>query len=154
MMQTQGYVQAVKLFNRWLEHKGLRKTQERFAVLKMAWQLPAHFRAEDLLASLEQTGYHVSRGTIYNTLTLLVECGVIRRHHFGSSGTEALYEKGVGNHLHLICTRCGKVTEQEGGPEVSALTAPCRYQGFLPTHMSGYIYGICTQCAEKQKKTN
>ena len=143
----ESYIQAVKRFNRWLTQRSLRKTQERFAVLKAAWQIGGHFSAEQLRAQLEKVGYHVSRGTVYNTLSLLEECGVLRRHHFGAPGGEALFEKGVGNHLHLICTVCGSVTECEAGPELMALLEPGRYGGFTPAHLGAYIYGLCADCA-------
>lgn len=147
MTEQESYIHAVKTFNRWLEDKRLRKTQERFAVLKAAWHLGGHFGAEDLREQLERTGYHVSRATVYNTLGLLEECGVLRRHHFGSAGGEALFEKGTGSHLHLICTRCGKVSEQQSAPEVESLLSAGRYDGFRPSHLSAYIYGVCQACA-------
>lgn len=145
MTEQESYIQAVKTFNRWLEDRRLRKTQERFAVLKAAWHLGGHFGAEELRARLEDAGYHVSRATVYNTLGLLGECGVLRRHHFGGPGGEALFEKGSGSHLHLICTICGKVSEQ-AAPEEEALLSAGRYDGFRPTHLSAYIYGVCQAC--------
>lgn len=147
MSEHDSYIQAVKTFNRWLESKHLRKTQERFAILKAAWAFRGHFCAEDLRRQLEDSGYHVSRATVYNTLGLLEECGVLRRHHFGSPGGEALFERGVGTHLHLICTKCGKITEQDGQNEVSTLLDPGHYKGFVPAYLSAYVYGLCSDCA-------
>lgn len=146
-MKHESYIQAVRQFNRWLESKRLRKTQERFAMLKAVWAMEGHFGAEHLLSHLESIGYHVSRATVYNTLGLLEECGVIRRHHFGSPGGEALFEKNEGTHLHLICTRCGAVSEYSEAAEVSSLLLPDRYGGFIPSHLSAYIYGLCADCA-------
>ena len=147
MNEQQSYIQAVKRFNRWLEHKHLRKTEERFALLKMAWHTAGHFGAEELRERLEQSGYHVSRATVYNTLGLLVECGLMRRHHFGQGGQEALFEKADGSHLHLICTACGAVTECSAEAEVNSLLDSERYEGFAPRYLSAYIYGLCAKCA-------
>lgn len=155
MSEHDSYIQAVKTFNRWLESKHLRKTQERFAILKASWALGGHFGAEDLRRQLENGGYHVSRATVYNTLGLLEDCGVLRRHHFGSAGGEALFEIASGTHLHLICTRCGSITEQAGKDEVSTLLDPARYSGFVPAYLSAYIYGLCDKCmAEDGKNRN
>ncbi len=154
MTGQESYIQAVKTFNRWLEDKHLRKTQERFAVLKAAWTLHGHFGAEDLHCVLENDGYHVSRATVYNTIGLLEDCGVLRRHHFGSAGGEALFERATGSHLHLICNRCGKVEEQQSAPEINSLLSPGRYAGFRPTHLSAYIYGLCSACAEADSDDN
>lgn len=152
MSEHEYYIQAVKSFNRWLERRRLRKTQERFAVLKAAWHLGGHFGAEQLRAHLENEGYHVSRATVYNTLGLLEECGVIRRHHFGSAGGEALFERGLGSHLHLICTRCGAVSEEAASTEVDALLNPERFHGeFVPSHLSAYIYGVCASCKREEE---
>ncbi|MCM1319863.1 MAG: transcriptional repressor [Muribaculaceae bacterium] len=137
----------MRQFNRWLESKHLRKTQERFAMLKAVWAMSGHFGAEELLKHLESGGYHVSRATVYNTLGLLEECGVIRRHHFGSAGGEALFEKNEGTHLHLICTRCGAVSECKDVAEVTSLLRNDRYGGFIPSQLSAYIYGLCADCA-------
>lgn len=150
-MKHESYIQAVRQFNRWLESKHLRKTQERFAMLKAAWAMPGHFGAEELLKHLESSGYHVSRATVYNTLTLLEECGVIRRHHFGSAGGEALFEKNEGSHLHLICTHCGVVSECRDVAEMSSLLRSDRYGGFIPTHLSTYLYGLCAKCAQSSE---
>lgn len=148
MTGQESYIQAVKNFNRWLEQKRLRKTQERFAVLKMAWQLAGHFGAEELRVRLEDAGYRVSRATVYNTLSLLEECGVLRRHHFGSNGGEALFEKSSGSHLHLICTRCGQVSECETPAGFSSILEASTHEGFCPSHFSAYIYGLCASCAD------
>lgn len=148
MRGHESYIQAVKLFNNWLEARHLRKTQERFAVLKSVWAMTGHFGAEQLRLHLESVGYHVSRATVYNTLGLLESCGVIRRHHFGSAGGEALFEKNIGTHLHLICNRCGTVSEYEADSELASLLDARRYAGFTPSHLSAYIYGLCKQCAD------
>lgn len=151
MRGQESYIHAVKSFNRWLEQHRLRKTQERFAVLKTAWQLTGHFGAEELRVRLEEAGYRVSRATVYNTLSLLEECGVLYRHHFGGSGVEALFEKGTGNHLHMICTHCGRVIERETPSEFASLLEG--YDGFVPSHLSAYIYGTCAKCASQSLNT-
>ena len=55
--------------------------------------------------------YRVSRATLYNTIELLMECKLVRRHQFGKNQSQ--YEKSLvsGQHDHLICTSCGKVLE-------------------------------------------
>ena len=150
MTRNEIYIHAVKTFNRWLEQHRLRKTPERFAILKQAWQFDRHFRVDELHAALENSRYHVSRATVYNTVALLEECGVVRRHQLTG---EATYELATGNHLHLICTRCGRIQEQEATAEVAALLAPGRYTGFTPRYLTAYVYGLCGECAAKSAET-
>lgn len=150
MTRQESYIEAVKTFNRWLEQKKLRKTPERFAILKMAWTLPGHFGVDVLHAALEQTRYHVSRATVYNTVSLLEDCGVLRRHQIGG---ESKYEVGGQNHLHLICNRCGKIIEEKASSDISSLLAPCRYADFTPAYLTAYIYGVCASCAAKARES-
>lgn len=151
MTRQESYIQAVKIFNRWLEQKHLRKTPERFAILKMAWQMSGHFGVDALHEALENTSYHVSRATVYNTVSLLEGCGVLRRYQTGS---EAQYETAGRSHLHLICNRCGAVREYDASADIASLLAPCRYEGFTPAWLSANVYGICADCAAKAAPEN
>lgn len=141
------YIQAVKTFNAFLESKHLRKTPERFAILRQVWTMDAHFGIDQLHSALEQSGYHVSRATAYNTVDLLVECGVLRRHTFGSA--EAQYEAAREGHLHLICTRCGAI--QEAPAPVGLEHLENSLGGFRPAYMLAYVYGLCADCARKSE---
>lgn len=153
MKEQESYVAAVKRFNRYLEIKRMRKTPERFAILKKAWQQEHHFNADELHASLEADSYHVSRATVFNTIEILVESGVIRRHQF-TSGKAVVYEAARGGHLHLICTHCGKVRElSDKNNEVASLIARrCSNSSFEPAYCNTYIHGVCGQCARKMRR--
>ena len=91
----------------YLAGKGFRKTPERYAILDKIYTMNEHFDAESLFDLMAQTEYRVSRATIYNTIELLTDAGLIRKHQFGSN--PAQYEKSYNsaNHHHLICTQCG-----------------------------------------------
>jgi len=150
MTHQEYYIQAVKTFNSFLESKRLRKTPERFAILKKVWQMEAHFGIDAIHAALEADGYHVSRATAYNTVDLLVQCGVLRRHTFGSA--EAQYEAAREGHIHLICTRCGAITEASEPPGFGHLLDQTLFNGFRPAYALAYIYGICSRCAGEADK--
>lgn len=104
--------QEVKnIFTSYLEKKELRKTNERYAILEEIYAYPGHFDVEGLFEKMKDQDIRVSRATVYNTLDLLVECGLVSKHQFGQA--QAQYEKAFGNrqHDHLICTDCQKVIE-------------------------------------------
>jgi Fur family ferric uptake transcriptional regulator len=100
-----------ELFSEHLEKNQLRKTPERFAILDEVYSRNEHFDVDELFESMKAKNYRVSRATVYNTLDLLVDCNLVRKHQFGSS--LAQYEKSVGHsqHHHLICNQCQQVTE-------------------------------------------
>ncbi len=100
-----------RLFNSFLNQRGLRRTPERFWILDELYASGEHLDAYELCRRLEEKGLRVSRATAYNTLELLQDCGLVVRHQFGDN--QARYERAYGyrQHDHLICSDCGAVFE-------------------------------------------
>ena len=140
----------VMRFDRFLDEKKMRKTPERFAILKCILAFQSHFTIEQLAQSMELLAYHVSRATLYNTLQLLIEARLVRRHVF--EGLPVQYEKaGTTPHSHLICTHCGKVKEVRD-PNFIAFMNARKFTAFTADFYSLHVYGTCSTCARKQKK--
>jgi len=94
--------------------KGLRRSGERFAILEEVYSRNDHFDADHLYQAMYQKGYPVSRATVYNTLEVLVDCGLVIKHHFGEDdNSKSRYEKALGRqqHAHLVCLNCHSVKE-------------------------------------------
>lgn len=94
-----------------LDRNNLRKTPERFGILRAIYGREGHFDAEQLYLELKRRGSKVSRATVYNTLEILVDCDLVSKRYFGESITK--YEKAHGylQHDHLVCRRCQRILE-------------------------------------------
>lgn len=82
---------ANEIFADFLRKGSYRITPERFEVLEYAFKQSQHFSADELFLAMKSEGSNISRATVYNTLELLVECGLLSKHNF--LGKEARYEK-------------------------------------------------------------
>lgn len=132
----------------FLSRHGLRKTPERFAILRKALEVESHFEVDALHAAIEKDGYHVSRATVYNTVELLEEAGILRKLSFGNGSS--VYELHRDNHIHLICKKCGKIIEIESH-SISTSLLRLKLESFSPDSFDVKVYGLCSECGNRHK---
>ncbi len=141
-----------QIFAAHLEKSSLRKTPERFAILEEIYRRTDHFDAEALYIHMKNQNYRVSRATVYNTLELLVNCDLVKKHQFGKN--LAQYEKSFGfkQHDHLICIECGKVLEF-CDPRIQQIKNMMgELLKFQVTHHSLNLYGHCAGACERTSR--
>lgn len=137
-------IQEVKeIFTTYLKSHQHRLTPERFMVLEQIYTADGHVDADDMYLRMKNTGSRVSRATVYNTLDLLVECGLVQRHQFGQN--QSYYERAHGyrQHDHIICQQCGAVVEF-CDPRIQEIkTLMQRIYGFEIEAHNLQFYGKC-----------
>ena len=136
-------------FETFLRSRQLKLTGERLELVEEVFGQPHHFDADQLHMALKQKGKAISRATVYRTLDLLVQCGLVRKSSFGDQ--HAHYEAVHSNehHDHLICLNCDAIIEFFR-PDLEALQEQiCREFAFRPMHHSLQIFGHCKSCQAK-----
>ena len=142
---------ARETLTQYLTEKRLRPTRERFLLLEEIMRTSGHFDADELYTILTGKGLKASRATVYNTLDLLVECGLISRYRFGENHSR--YEKAFGRprHDHLICLECGDIIEFVNEKLDKIQKEVCEEKKFKPHNSTLQIFGICSKCQSKKK---
>ena len=134
------------IFRKYLERRGLKLTTERQAVFDELFARHEHFEADEILVRLRGKGKKISRATIYRTLELLVDSGIVGRVRIGEIGYRYERLRAGEHHDHLICNECGRVIEFRE-PRIESLQDEVyeRY-GFVPLSHSHQLRGVCKQC--------
>lgn len=149
MSSDKNKAQYTQVFSDYLARTKRRKTPERFIILDCAMSQPGHFSIEDLCGRLAGMGFCVAVATVYNTLELLTDCGLLLRHRFANKSVYEAAGLAAGHH-HLICTQCGRVKEVRD-PFVANYFQTKKYPAFTPSSFSVTIFGICSGCSRKAK---
>lgn len=123
------------------------------AIVGRAMRLTGHFTIETLHAAVESDDYHISLATVYNTVQLMVDSGLVRRHSFSANKAEYERVNPVGSsHIHLVCTTCGKIKEVKRQDVANNLQA-IKFTSFHADYVDLTVYGICSRCARKRQRS-
>lgn len=137
-------------FNQYLEENKLRKTPERFFVLDAVSETSKKFDAEYVLNDVLSKGIRISRATVYNTLSTLVDAQILREHeiegkkYFERSPLSQIY-------IRLICTKCGKIKDVKDADTINLVNSK-KYGKFSTSYSSIAIYGLCSSCVNAERK--
>lgn len=134
-------------FERYLKNHGRNVTETRRKILRAVLAQRGHFDATDVWESLRRD--RVSIATVYRTLELLEQAGLIRKVRLGKS--HAHYERVLTreDHGHLICRNCGRVIEFELGRMGSALARMAEGEGFVLEKVQVQGTGLCRECSRR-----
>lgn len=133
----------------------LKSSKRRDLIVDFILQTPGHFTMDDIYPQLLKIDRSIGIATIYRTLRLLVDSGILREHSFGEKrGYFELTPPHAPLHDHLICTNCGKIIEFHcQSIEQDKQRIAQQYQFAVGTHKLE-IFGICAQCQQQINAIN
>lgn len=140
-----------------LRKAGLKVTLPRVKILEIL-QDPRyqHISAEDVYKILLDLGEDIGLATVYRVLNQFDDAGILMRHHF--AGGKSVFELTTAEHHdHLVCLKCGKVTEFEDKMIEAKQLEIAQKNGIKLTHHSLYLYGECVdteQCKKNIEENN
>ncbi len=137
---------AENVFREFLREKDLKYTGERQKVLRAVMRDDEHFEAEQLLLDMRQASERVGKATVYRTLKLLVECGIVKEVRLSKKQMHYEHTYGEAPHDHMICLRCGRIIEFDAAEVMRLREEIAGTYRFLALSHRFAIMGVCNKC--------
>ena len=150
--KQKAYEEAERRLERYIGSHNLRHTMERYTILRFACELNSPFTAEQIINLA--TEKNISKGTVYNTLALLVSARIL--WCLGRKGLKTEYEMATNGEkirMQIQCIRCGRVSTVKD-TAIEDIVRSKRFNNFNYSHYSMYIYGTCKVCKSLLIKEN
>ncbi len=143
--------QFEKRFQSLLEERGLKFTYERKNIFEEVCHVKEHFDADSLYERFKNKGMRISRDTVYRTIPLLLESGVIQKSV--GEGKREFFERvsAKGHHDHMVCVRCGKIIEFTCDEIEEMQEQVCKKYGFQLIFHDHRLFGACRDCQSSKK---
>jgi Fur family ferric uptake transcriptional regulator len=137
---------GIDAFTSYLREHNLPVTAQRLAIADVVLSSGRHLSAEEVATELNRRGTAAGTATVYRTLDVLVESGLVVERDFGEGFRRFEAARDAPHHEHLLCTVCGRVTEfrDERLERMTVLVAEAH--GFARQHHRLVIYGVCGEC--------
>jgi Fur family peroxide stress response transcriptional regulator len=130
-----------------LREKGYRLTPQRLEIINIISGVRTHPSARDLLSEVRKRKPKISSSTVYYTLNLLKQEGLIKEIEFYDKPNR--YDPVTEHHINLICQKCGRIEDFEGAMPLS-YSEISEKTGFEPHDIRYEYYGYCRKCKKKK----
>ncbi len=134
------------IFENFLKTKGLKLTKPRQVILDVVFETHTHFNVDELYDIIKKDHQNVSLATIYRTMPLLVNSGLIKQSHRSQSKEHFEHIHGHADHLHLICSNCGNLIEEESKELENKLNTLAKKHNFVIEEFNINAKGKCFKC--------
>ena len=133
-----------------LRERGLRATSQRVVMHRLLRERDRHVSAEELLSEASERLPGVSLPTVYATLELFEQLGIVTRVN-GGGGT-LLWDTRAEAHGHMICRRCGRIEDLEVSLDLARASRSAARAGFEPDRAEVVVSGLCASCARGEAR--
>jgi Fur family ferric uptake transcriptional regulator len=138
-------------FRSLLERKQLRKTSQRALVWAVLLEAEDHPGVDDIRERLLEKGHRIGLSTIYRTLKILLDAGMIRQSRLdGITRYEPIFNEP--NHIHFVCNQCGRTEEFASPPIEKLISGETQRHGFRPLYSRYAIMGFCRECSGRNMR--
>jgi Fur family ferric uptake transcriptional regulator len=127
-----------------LRARGYRVTPQRQLVLEAVTKLE-HATPEEICGEVQQTARAVNISTVYRTLELLEQLGLVTHSHLGH-GAPSYHLAAEAEHVHLVCRECGRITQASPGAVAALVSALQAEQDFETDVRHLTVFGLCGDC--------
>jgi Fur family transcriptional regulator, stress-responsive regulator len=135
-----------------LRERGLRVTPQRLLIHRALTELDRHASAEQVLEALSERLPNASLPTVYATLELFEELGIVRR--VAASSGVALWDPRPERHHHFVCRRCGAIEDVDAPLDVDRVMRAARGRGLRPYEAELVLTGLCAACSREASQSS
>lgn len=141
-------------FLSFLQQRGLKLTSSRREILNMVFGMHEHFNAEELYDKLRAKAKGISLATVYRTIPLLVESGLVQQA-VRDSGRER-YEHIFGHprHIHWLCRNCGTLLESDLTSIFPEVEKQAQGLKFKAENITISVKGLCWKCQANENENH
>ncbi len=140
--------EAISIFRQ----KKIKLTPQRIAIIEFLSKEDGHYSAEDIYTTLKQDFPYMSFSTVYNTLKTLSELHLIEELYLLDK--KVVFDTNTIPHFHFLCTKCGKIYDVKSTECFNLDKCSAVFPGHLVEKTHVYMYGVCKECLEKEKKSS
>ena len=152
----ENYVKEKEMaFADFIQRKGLKTTRQRNTIISTFFRLRGHISVEELLNEVKKANPRIGYATVYRTLHLLVESGLVEERRFGDGLARYEGHSDVEHHDHMICLECGEIFEFYN-PRLEALQEKLAEENNFQIYRHRLeLYGACKDakaCESRKRK--